>query len=65
MGATKTDLNKEEKKRLIRKVIEKSINKINNNHVYRFGCKTYKQKQGGATGLRLTGLRYVWTNGRR
>ena len=49
-------MTKLEKAKLIAKVIEISIKVINENHVYKFNGKIYKQGKGGATGLRLTGL---------
>ena len=38
------------------KVLEIAVNAILNNHVYKFGNKFYKQRQGGPIGLRLTGV---------
>ena len=45
-----------EKLMLIAKVIGNSIRVINENHVYSFNNRTYKQRKGGATGLRLNGI---------
>ena len=45
-----------DKKRLTVKVLEIAVNAILNNHVYKFGNKFYKQRQGGPIGLRLTGV---------
>ena len=54
--ASPTDLTREEKLMIIGMVVELSIIVINSNHVYTFEDKLYKQKKGGATGLRLTGI---------
>ena len=47
------DITQEERMRIIAKTIEISINIVNDNHVYCFNNKFYKQMTGGATGLRL------------
>ena len=53
---TPNDLTELEKRKIIAKVIELSILVINRNHVYTFENKTYSQRKGGATGLRMTGI---------
>ena len=55
-GPTPTDLTEKEKRKIVGKILEISIICINENHVYGFNNRIYKQLQGGATGLRLTGL---------
>ena len=50
------DYTEDDKKKIIAKVIEVAIQEIFANHVYRFDGKLYRQKEGGAIGLRLTGI---------
>ena len=51
-----TNINEEDKAKLVGKVIEIAIREIMGNHMYSFDGQTYLQTEGGAIGLRLTGL---------
>merc|ERR1712105_280870 len=54
--AGRIDLNREERRTVIAKVIEVAIRETFRNHCYRFDGQLYKQTKGGAIGLRLTGI---------
>ena len=46
---------KQTKKKMLAKALEKGINAVMNSHVYKFAGEMKTQKQGGAIGLELTG----------
>ena len=53
---TREPITKEEKKKMIGKVIEEAIKVTFSNHTYTYRNEFYKQIKGGAIGLRLTGV---------
>ena len=51
-----SEYTKEEKRKILAKVIEIGVRTILENHVYKFGYKIYRQVIGGPMGLKLTGI---------
>ena len=49
-------MSKEEKRKILAKVIEVAVREIMANDMYQFKGKTYKQTEGGSIGLRATGV---------
>ena len=49
-------VSREERKKLFGKVIEVAVLTTFRNHIYMYRNDLYKQKRGGAIGLRLTGV---------
>ena len=49
------DLNATQKRLVLARTLEKSVELVMKHHVYRFGQKIYRQQEGGAIGSRLTG----------
>ena len=53
---TREPINKEERKKMLGKVIEEAIKVTFSNHIYMYSNKYQKKRKGGTIGLRLTGV---------
>ena len=53
---TREPATREERKKMLGKVIEEAVKVTFCNHVYTYRNRIYRQKKGGAIGLRLTGV---------
>ena len=53
---TREPVSKEEKKRMMGKILEVAIKATFQNHIYTYRNDLYYQQKGGAIGLRLTGI---------
>ena len=49
-------MNREEKDKVVAKVIEIGLRKTFKNHVYQWGGQFFVQREGGPIGLKLTGV---------
>ena len=49
-------ISKKDKTKILAKVLSLVVKEVMENHLYQFNGTVYKQKDGGAIGLRLTGI---------
>ena len=53
---TREPVTKEERKKMVGRILEEAVKVTFRNHVYTYSNKLYIQRKGGAIGLRLTGV---------